>query len=351
MPKRRYRLSIVSPSLLFLLMLFVPAVHGRMATAATKTTFTNPVYRHNFPDPYILQVGKTYYAYGTGTCTRNLQVMHSLDLVHWSPAHEALPSVPTWSNSQCAPFFQNRLVWAPEVLHRSDGKYVIYFVAHLAGTSRQCVSYAMSSSPMGPFTDSSKKPFMCQLALGGSIDPDIYRDSNGKLYLLWKNDGNCCGITTYIFIQGLDSDGTRLVGRQAKLDHNDDLWEGSLVEAPTMWKHSGRYYLFYSANSFNTPKYAVGYAVCQSVYGPCQDARENPILHSRCRAVGPGHQTLFLDARGHTWIAYHAWEPNHVGDSPGAPGRLLWLDRVDWKNGKPVIHGPACGWQPVPSTF
>jgi beta-xylosidase len=146
-----------------------------MATAATMKTFTNPVYAHNFPDPYILQVGRTYYAYGTGTCSRNLQVMHSLDLVHWSPAQEALPSVPMWSDAQCASFFQNRMVWAPEVLHRSDGKYVLYFVAHLVGTNKQCVSYAMSASPTGPFTDSSKKPFVCQQALGDQLIP-IYSE-------------------------------------------------------------------------------------------------------------------------------------------------------------------------------
>jgi beta-xylosidase len=350
MPVRRYTLYFSSLGLLFLLALSVLAVQGSRATAATKTTFTNPVYPHNFPDPYILQVGKTYFAYGTGTCTRNLQVMHSLDLVHWSPAREALRSVPKWSDANCSSFFQNRMVWASEVLHRSDGKYLIYFAAHLAGTSHQCVSYAVSSSPLGPFTDSSKKPFVCQQTLGGTIDPDVFRDGNGKLYLLWKNDGNCCGLKTYIFIQGLDATGTKLVGRQAKLIHNDAAWEVPLIEAPSMWKHGGRYYLFYSASSFDTPSYAVGYATCQSVYGPCKDARENPILHSRCTAVGPGHQALFLDARGQTWMAYHAWEPHHVGDSPGAPGRRLWIDRVDWKNGKPVVHGPTCTSQPVPST-
>jgi beta-xylosidase len=242
------------------------------------------------------------------------------------------------------------MVWAPEVLHRSDGKYVMYYVAHDPASNKQCVTYALSSSPMGPFTDTSQKPFVCQLALGGSIDPDIFRDSNGKLFLLWKNDANCCGMKTYLFVQGLNSSGTKLVGRQAKLEHNDAAWEGSLVEAPSMWKHAGRYYLFYSANSFDTPNYAVGYATCTSVYGPCRDAPENPILHSRCAAAGPGHQTLFLDARGQTWMAYHAWEPAHVGDSPGAPGRLLWIDRVDWKNGKPVVHGPTCSPQPDPNT-
>ena len=63
---------------------------------------------------------------------------------------------------------------------------------------------------------------------------------------------------------------------------------------------------------------------------PCQDARENPIC-TPMPGYGSRTPSPVVDTRGQTWIAYHAWEPNHVGDSPGAPGRLLWLDPVDWK--------------------
>ena len=34
----------------------------------------------------------------------------------------------------------------------------------------------------------------------------------------------------------------------------------AIVEAPTLWKEKGRYYLFFSANGYNTELYAVGYA-------------------------------------------------------------------------------------------
>ena len=34
------------------------------------------------------------------------------------------------------------------------------------------------------------EPLVCQTALGGSIDPDPFRDSDGILYLYFKNDGN-----------------------------------------------------------------------------------------------------------------------------------------------------------------
>jgi hypothetical protein len=42
-------------------------------------------------------------------------------------------------------------------------------------------------------------------------------------------------------------------------------------------------------------------------------------------------------------MLYHAWPLVSGGDR-----RSLWLDRVDWKNGKPVVHGPTCTEQPGP---
>jgi len=328
--------------------------YGPVSSAAQVSprtlTFTNPVYRRNFPDPFILRVGHTYYAYATGTCSRNLQVMHSTDLVHWSSVRDPLPRVPSWAQSSCNSFFENRAIWAPEVLRRSNGTYVLYYVIHGAFQYSQCVSEAASSSPEGPFVDSSKGPLVCQTTLGGSIDPDPFRDSDGTLYLLWKNDGNSQGMPTYLWSQRLSASGARLVGKPSKLLRNDASWEGPLIEAPTMWKQAGKYYVFFSANGFNTSQYATGFATCRGPSGPCKDAPENPILKTRCQAAGPGGQALFVDAKGQTWIAYHAWLPNHIGDLPGSPGRLLWLDRLLWKNGKPVVHGPTCTAQTAPAT-
>ena len=53
--------------------------------------------------------------------------------------------------------------------------------------------------------------------------------------------------------------------------------EGVLVEAPTLWKHDGKYYLFYSANAYNNPRYAMGYAVSDNLLGPYRKAPQ-PLL-------------------------------------------------------------------------
>ena len=59
-----------------------------------------------------------------------------------------------------------------------------------------------------------------------------------------------------------------MTGAPAKLIKEDQPWEGNLIEAPTLFRHGSRYYLFYSANAYNTCDYAVGYAVADSVTGP-----------------------------------------------------------------------------------
>jgi beta-xylosidase len=302
-------------------------------------TFTNPVLRSDFPDPFVLKVGNLYYAYATGRLGINLQWATSPDLVHWSLKGGALPALPSWAQ------IGGNFVWAPEVMP-IGGKYVMYYTARDKASNKQCVGVAVSDTPDGRFKDSNDHALVCQVDEGGTIDPDPFRDGD-KLYLYFKNDGNCCGRTTYIYVQELSPDGQQVVGQPKQLVSNDEYWEGHVVEAPTMFKHDGKYYLFFSANDYGGGDYAVGYAACDSPTGPCQDAPENPILKSRLDpplVLGPGHQAL-IQVGEQTWIVYHAWETvaGGRGDS-----RFMWIDRVNWADGKPQVQGPTTDPQPIP---
>ena len=290
---------------------------------AKHASLTNPVYDRDFPDPFVLKVGDTYYAYATNGNGKQVQTLTSKDLQHWTPGPDALPHVAErWA--------YNGATWAPEVLARDDGTYVLYY------TTSQRIGRAVADSPLGPFHDDSSEPFVAQTTLGGSIDASPFRDDDGKLYLYWKNDGNSIGQPTDIWVQRLSDDGLRLVGSPRKTgETNDQVWESSVVEGPTMWKHDGEYFLFYSGGDYAGDDYAVGYATCDGPLGPCHDAAENPILKTACRAHGPGHNAL-IEADGQMWIVYHAWRPLHAGDK-----RELWIDRLDWQDGKPVVAGPC----------
>jgi beta-xylosidase len=160
------------------------------------------------------------------------------------------------------------------VLARGDGTYVLYYTANL------CIGRATAKTPLGPFVDPFPKPLVCQTAEAGSIDPSPFRDADGSLYLVWKNDGNSAGLPTHIWAQRLTSDGLHLVGRRVTLVTDAQPWEASIVEGPALWRHDGRIYLFFSGNGYATSGYAVGYATCKGPLGPCRQAPENPILKS-----------------------------------------------------------------------
>ncbi len=68
------------------------------ATVVPKGDFVNPVLASDFPDPRVLQVGNTYYAYATNASGKNVQVAQSSDLVHWNVLSDAMPALPTWAN-------------------------------------------------------------------------------------------------------------------------------------------------------------------------------------------------------------------------------------------------------------
>jgi beta-xylosidase len=304
-------------------------------------TFVNPVIDANFADPFVLEVDGTWYAYATGNLTYNIQVASSTDLVTWTRPREALPRLPLWQPSS------KGLTWAPEVVRTSAG-FVMHYTARDVQAGRQCLAVAVADAPEGPFVDESREPLACQVDLGGSIDSTPFTDDDGSRWLAWKNDGNCCGQRTRFFIQRLDEAGTTLRGRVRDLGvENDEPWERHVIEAPTLLRRDGTYYLFYSANDYGSRDYAVGYATSERLTGPYADAEENPILASAGEAAGPGHQSIVVDDDGDLWMAYHAWDTSRIGDAIGGR-RALWMDPLRFEDARPVVDGPTGEPQPVP---
>ena len=306
--------------------------------SAVAATFTNPVYLENFPDPGAILADGTWYAYGTNNTSQNVPILTSPDLVTWTPAGDALPEVGRWA--------ERGNTWAPEVI-AADGGYLLYYTARSTAANLQCVGVARAESPLGPFVDDAAQPLICQADEGGSIDASPYTDEAGDRYLYWKNDGNAIGQPTWLYGARLSADGRRIDGESVRLLRNDADWEAHVIEAPQMVRQDGKLYLFYSANAFDKEAYALGYATCDAPLGPCRKAGENPILRSTPQAEGPGHGFLVRTPSGQTWLLYHAWAGGAVGSV--TPGRQLWLDRVDWADGRPVVRGPAVDHPAAPA--
>jgi len=329
------------------LKIFTIAAAGLLCAAAeplTKDAFV-PVFRENFPDPFVLQHGGQFIAYATNEGA-NVPVATSPDLVNWSfVADPADPRKRRDAMPTLAPWAKTGFTWAPEVLKVGD-KYILYYTANHPKRDVQCIGAAVASDPLGPFVDTSQQPLVCQFDLGGSIDAAPFRDADGKLYLYWKSDGNRIGKRTRIWGQQLSTDGMSLLGTPVALVQDDAEWEWRLVEAPAMVRSPGGYQLFYSAAFFGwdekerLSRYATGYANCSGPLGPCKDAPENPILHSfydrtaGCLS-GPGHPAIF-QVGNRSFMAFHAWAATKACRK-AEDKRYLYIAPIFWKDGKPQI--------------
>ena len=262
------------------------------------------IYPFDFPDPFILPVGSSYYAFATNAAAGNIQIITSPDLVHWTTVGDALPHLAAWA----AP----GATWAPSVLQR-DGTFVLYYSALDGVTGEQCISEAVASQPQGPYVDSSKTPLVCQLALGGSMDPSPFVGADGSAYLTWKSQG-ANGQPATLWSQQLDLAGTALAaGSPSALLTPSQSWQGGIVEGPDMVVSGGDYLLYYSANAWQTANYAIGVVACTGPLGPCAPGSGQPLLASGPAFSGPGGPSVFTDAQGNPWMAFAAWLPGKVG--------------------------------------
>jgi len=288
-----------------------------------------PVYPFDFADPDIIVAKGTYFAYGTNSTAGNIQIMESSDLRSWRKAGDALPALASWAT----PGF----TWAPAVIHLKRS-YVLYYAAATAGSRIQCISVATAKKPQGPFTDSSRAPLECQPNLGGSIDPSPFVAADGQLYLTWKSIGGG-GQPSTIWAEALDPQGTALHGPgPSVLLRPSQPWEGSVVEAPTMVVADGSYFLFYSANNWDSADYAIGVARCAGALGPCVKPLARPLYGSQRDAEGPGGETVFTDKEGQLEMAFQAWLPGAVGYPHP---RLLFIRPLDIVDGVPQVQPPG----------
>jgi hypothetical protein len=258
---------------------------------------------YDFPDPYVLATTDGYVAYATNSAGGAVQVLRSTDLVDWSFAGVALPAVAPWAIPGAT--------WAPSVLPRPGGFVLFYTVRH-RDSGRQCISVATSASPTGPFSDTSAAPLVCEIGEGGSIDPSPVVAPDGSAYLLWKAEGETAGGRAALRARRLAADGLSLTGPVATLLGVDQPWEGRTVEGPTMAAADGSFVLLYSANRWDSSRYAVGAARCDTPLGPCRKL-PGPVLATSGPMTGPGGAELFVDHDGRLRVAFHSWNGDAVG--------------------------------------
>jgi len=257
-------------------------------------------------DPTIFYHEGYYYLYGTnGDQDQQLgfKVYRSSDLIHWEG--------PVGANGGFAlsegEVFGTAGFWAPQVWYENGQFYMAY-------TANENIAIAMSDSPIGPFRQQKIEPLMRS---GKQIDPFVYLDADGKKYLYHVRliNGN------RIFVAELKDDYSGIKEETLRECLHAALpWENTeavswpVAEGPTVLRQGGKYYMFYSANDFRNPNYAVGLAMADHVYGPWTKIGTGPLLSERNSGwPGTGHGDVFRKDEQWYYVCHTHYSKSKVG--------------------------------------
>jgi GH43 family beta-xylosidase len=324
------------------------------ASVEAQVVYENPVLRgpRSAADPFVLKWNGEYYLYTTGD---PIMAYQSADLIEWAEIGPVLRS------SQEGGAWNQKDVWAPEVVYRNGTFYLSYTATRASDDWRveereRRIGIATASSPRGPFLDAGRP-----VTPGWGIDSHVFRDPDtGRDYLFYS----------YLYEPQLPGAGivvdsmpapTRVAGATSHVSRGSEPWEdkdgdpnnGSLRytnEAPTVLKRNGLYYMMYSGGSWDLPTYSMAYAVSERIMQGGLDGAGwrkvvPPILRSTDLVQAPGHNSIVLAPNNVDLItAYHARVVPF--DGPGA--RRTFVDRVYWNHDRLFLQPPSLGPLPAP---
>lgn len=265
----------------------------------------------------------------------SLDALSSPDLVHWI-RHKDVMDVKDVSWAAYA-------IWAPSAIEL-HGRYYLFFAANdiqKKDTFPGGIGVAVSDAPAGPFVDALGKPLVGEFHKGAQpIDPFVFRDDDGTIYLYYGGQGHCV-------VARLAEDLKSVVPMKDGETYREITPE-HYVEGPFVIKRKGVYYFMWSEGSWENSTYGVAYAKSTSPTGPF--VRVSKILETDpAIANGPGHHSVLQIPGTDEWyIVYH----RHPLGTTGANQRVLAIDRMIFDvNGniepvKMTADGP--GVRPVP---
>ena len=184
-----------------------------------------------------------------------------------------------------------------------------------------------AENPSGPWSN----PHVIEGAPG--IDPDIFFDSDGKVYFIGTHnpgDMNANGIGE-IWVQELDIKNWMLIGERKTV------WDGVFgccTEGPHIYKEHGLYYLLV-AEGGTGKNHAVMIAASENIFGPYEENQRNPILTTRHLS-----NNYFVNSTGHAdmieledgrWYMVSLGKRNDL-DGDANMGRETYLMPMQWES-------------------
>lgn len=280
------------------LILFVLCCLHQIAIAQSPAGSDSSIIR--LADPAIFHHKKVFYLYGTveGAAGDGFLGYTSTDLKSWK-----LLETNDGYALRKGDAFGTAGFWAPQVFLHNNKFYMAY-------VANENIAIAESDSPTGPFKQLSKEPLAAPVK---QIDPFVFIDDDGKKYLyhVRLTNGN------KIFVAEMTDDFSSIKNETLReCITATESWENTnkapwpVAEGPSILKHKGVYYLFYTANDFRNPDYAVGYATSNHPLGPWKKFEGNPIITRNLLGInGTGHGDFFKTKNQYYYV-FHTHNSN-----------------------------------------
>lgn len=242
------------------------------------STRTIPLPLFGGADPGLYFEGGRYYA----ACTGWGSVKSSADLVAWRDEPGGIRP-------------NGGVFWAPEILKLGG----TYWMPYCDGFN--ACKFLKASKPGGPYA------FSHQLAVSPPMDPHVFVDMDGKLYVFTS------GINVGVVVHEISAD-LKTLGKSATVIavRAQPSWMlEPVAEAPQVLARvqNGKpvYYCVFSANRCCTVPdlYSMGYCTAPHPLGPWTPAPENPIVKHdgswgyghHCFGVGPNGNLFYMCQR------------------------------------------------------
>ncbi len=321
-------------------------------------------------DPtHMVKDGGRYWIFTTGDGIWNMS-SDNTDFSGWRPESSVFPigTWPSWINGYVPGFAGN--FWAPGIFYM-NGKWHLYYSCSTFGSQSSAIGLVTTPSISdSAWTDQGMVVHSPGAANVNAIDPAVYKDKDGKVWLLYGSywDG--------IVITELDS-------TTGKPINPDNLYHAAnnRCEAGSVLPHGDYYYLFFNRGNccrgiHSTYRILVGRS--SSPTGPFYDKDSiatnqdggSVFIHSDGRIIGPGHFGYgegkltyhYYDGYGNPWaglkIAELAWEDDwpvavytragHFGEdtmviSNYSTGKVMELQNADTTAGTNVAQYTETG--------
>ena len=264
-------------------------------------TYKNPVLNADYSDPDVIRVGDKYYMVASDFHYLGMQVLESVDLLHWHLLSQLYDrfDLPDWDANR----HYGGGSWAPAIRHH-DGRFYVYFC-----TPDEGLFMTTATDIRGPWSK-----LHCVKQVAKWEDPCPFWDDNGQAYLGRSQHG-----AGPIIVHRMSADGRQL------LDDGVTVYTGPVAEGTKFMKRNGYYYLIIPEGGVGQGWQTVLRA--RNIYGPYE---KRVVMEQGATAINGPHQGALVDAPDGSWWFFHFQETH-------PRGRVVHLQPARWKDDWPLI--------------